>query len=651
MTHSPDPGSLKVDEDQTAASEGDLFVFPTSFGQQRLWFLDELESGSAYNFHIGLRLTGQINVSALEKGLKEIVRRHEALRTTFRYAGGRPVQVIAETMSLEMPLIDLSGQPRKEREVEAERLTRDEAMRRFDLAKGPLFSAVLIRLSDDEHVLLLTMHHIVSDEWSMGVFGSELAVLYKAYCNGEASPLPELPIQYADFAHWQREWLQGEVLENQLSYWRNQLEGVSLLQLPTDHPRPAVQTYRGASQSLLLSATLTEALNALSQSEGATLFMTLLAAFNTLLYRHTGQEDIVVGSPIANRNRVEIEGLIGFFVNSLAMRTDLSGNPTFRELIRRVKKVALGAYEHQDLPFEKLVEELNPERDMSHTPLFQVMINMTNVRDTAFELHNLSAERLPSVESQSKFDFTLYATEIASGIRLRLDYNTDLFGSWRMAQMLKQYQILLESIVSDSDQRISEPSLLTEAERHQILLDWNATQQDYSSEKTLVHLFEEQVERSPDSIAVIYEDLNLTYKELNQRANQLAHHLSSVGVGPETNVGLCVERSFEMVVGILGILKAGGAYVPLDPNYPHDRLVFMLRDAQISVLLTVEAILADFPAYAGTAVCLDKDWLDIASVSDGNLKRRIKPDNPAYVIYTSGSTGNPKGVLITHASI
>jgi amino acid adenylation domain-containing protein len=626
-------------------------VAPLSFAQQRLWFLNQLVTGSANNIYLAIRLKGLPNIKALEESLNEIIRRHEALRTTFRSNGGRPVQVIAENMLLEMPLIDLSGQPRAEREVEAERLTREEAMRRFDLVKGPLFNAALIRLSEEEHILLLTMHHIVSDGWSMGVFTAELAALYKAYCNGEASPLPELPIQYADFAHWQREWLQGEVLENQLSYWRKQLEGVPVLQLPTDHPRPAVQTYRGASQSLILSATLTEALNALSRAEGATLFMTLLAAFNTLLYRHTGQEDIVVGSPIANRNRAEIEGLIGFFVNSLVMRTDLSGNPTFRELIRRVQNVALGAYEHQDLPFEKLVEEMHPERDMSHTPLFQVMFNMINVRDIAVELHNLSVERVPSVESESRFDFTLHVMEIASDIELRLVYNTDLFDSWRMAEMLKQYQMLLASIVSDPDQRIGELPLMREKEREEVTNMGYGPKSKYPKDQCIQEAFARQVIQNSQAVAVVLEDQSLTYHELNTRANQLAHYLQRHGVGPEVRVGLCLNRSIEMIVAVLGILKAEGAYVPMDPNYPPERLAFMTKVADLRVILTQEEFQEPLSHLGGEHIHLDADWPVIGQEKESTPVSQESADSLAYVLFTSGSTGRPKGVEVEHRQV
>ena len=650
MTHSPDPSFSKDDENQTAASEGDLFVLPTSFAQQRLWLLDELESGSAYKIHRALRLTGRINVSALEKGLNEIIRRHEALRTTFRSPGGRPVQVIAENISLEMPLIDLSGQPKAEREVEVERLTRDEAMRRFDLVKGPLFNAALIRLSEEEHILLLTMHHIVSDGWSMAILTRELMVLYEAFSNEDPSPLPELPIQYADFAHWQREWLQGEVLENQLSYWRKQLEGVPVLQLFTDRPRPSVQTFAGASQNIALSPTLTGALNDLSQRQGVTLFITLLAAFQTLLFRYTGQEDIVVGSPIANRNRTEIEGLIGFFVNSLAMRTDLSGNPSFLELLGRVREVAFGAYAHQDLPFEKLVKELHPERDMSRTPLFQIMFVSQNMPEEKLQLPGLTLSSLEIESITARFDIEIYLSEKPEGLSGRVVYNTDLFDDATIARLMGHYETLLESIVANPNQRVSDVQILTDAERKQMLVDWNNTSSGYPRDRCVHQLFEQQVEQIPDAVAVVCEDEQLTYRQLNVRSNQLAHYLKKLGVGPEVLVGICLERSVEMVIGLLGILKAGGAYVPLDPSYPRERLNFILNDAQAQVLLTEKRLLDILLEAPVHAVCLDTDRKSIEKESIENPAGLASAENIAYVIYTSGSTGRPKGVCIMHSN-
>jgi len=651
MKHSPDPSFSKNNENQTATSEGNLFVCPTSFAQQRMWLLDELETGSAYNIRTALRLTGRINASALEKGLNEIVRRHEVLRTTFRAIDGSPMQVIAEKGTIVMPLIDLSRLTKAEREEEAGRLARDETMRRFDLAKGPLFSGVLIRLSEEEHILLLTMHHIVSDGWSMAILKRELMVFYEAFSNEDLSPLPELPVQYADFAHWQREWLQGEVLENQLSYWREKLEGVPVLQLFTDRPRPSVQTFAGAGQSIALSPRLSRALNDLSQRQGVTLLMTLLAAFQTLLFRYTGQEDIVVGTPIANRNWTEIERLIGFFVNSLALRTDLSGNPSFLELLGRVREVALGAFAHQDLPFEKLVEELNPERDMSRTPLFQIMFALQNMPAEELQLPGLTLSSFPIEIIKVRFDIEIHLWEKPEGLSGMVVYNTDLFEDATIARLMGHYETLLESIVTDPEQRISELPLLTAAERHQLLVEWNDTQADYPLDKCIHHLFEEQVKRSPEAVALMFEDRQMTYGELNDRSNQLAHHLQSLGVGPDVLVGICMERCLEMIVGLLGILKAGGAYVPLDPAYPKERLAFMLEDTQTPVLLSQRRLASRLPEHNAHLLCLDKDLKEIAQQSKENPACSVKSENLAYVIYTSGSTGRPKGVSMPHDSL
>ena len=477
------------------------------------------------------------------------------------------------------------------------RLAAEEFRRPFDLAHGPLLRVNLLRLGDKEHILLLTLHHIISDGWSMGILVQEMATLYEAFSHGTVPSLPELPIQYADFAEWQREWLQGEVLESQISYWKEQLGGnLPIVELPTDHPRPAVQTYRGKRKSRVLRKTLHEALKALSQREGVTLFMTLLAAFQTLLHRYTGQDDIIVGSATANRNRLEIEGLIGFFVNTLVLRTDLSGNPTFRELLKRVREVALGAYAHQDLPFDKLVEELQVPRDLSYNPLFQVMFVLQNAPMEPLQLSGLTLSPLEAETDTAKFDLTLELTEGPEGLTSSIEYNTDLFDSDTIERMVGHFQTLLQGIVANPDARLSELPLLTEPERHQLLVEWNATQTDYPRDKCIHELFEEQVERTPDAVALVFEDQRLTYRELNRRANQLAHYLRKLGVGPEVLVGICMERSLEMVVGLLGILKAGGAYVPLDPAYPKERLAFMVEDTGIAVVADTTRMIPAIPA-------------------------------------------------------
>src|ERR687886_738282 len=624
-----------------------------SFAQARLWFLEQLEPGSyAYNIPAAVRLTGSLHVAALQQSLDEIVQRHEALRTTFAMVNGEPIQVIAPVLALTLPLVDLRELPQAQQEASVERLATEEAMRPFDLAQGPLLRATLLQLGQAEPVLLLVMHHIVSDGWSMGVLIRELAALYEAFSMGKPSPLPELPIQYADFAHWQRQWLQGEVLAAQLSYWQQQLAGApSLLELPTDRPRPAVQTFRGAAQSLALPETLTEKLKLLSQRSGVTLFMTLLAAFQTLLYRYTGQDDICIGSPIANRNHSETERLIGFFVNTLVLRTPLSGNPSFQELLGRVREVALGAYAHQDLPFEQLVEALHPERSLSHHPLFQVMFVLQNAPMPALELPGLTLSSLEIDSKTAKFDLTLSMEDTEQGLVGALEYNTDLFDAAAIGRMLGHFQTLLEGIVADPQQHVSNLPILTQPERHTLLVEWNHTQVDYPKDVCVHQLFEAQVEQTPEAMAVVFEDQQLTYRELNRRANQVAHHLRSLGVGSDVLVGICVERSLEMVVGLLGILKAGAAYVPLDPSYPAERLAFMLEDAQVPILLTQQRLVSRLPKHGAKAICLDADWEIIAQESTENSTSNVKADNLAYVIYTSGSTGKPKGVQIEHQGL
>jgi aspartate racemase len=624
----------------------ELNSFPLSFAQERLWFLNRWEPDSpAYNVSRAIQFRGTLNVKALRSTLEAIVSRHESLRTTFSLSDREPVQIISGSGSVSMPLIDLSGQSVSEESQAAEvrRLSTEEARRVFDLNQGPLLRATLLRLSEEEHVLLLIMHHIISDGWSMGVLLRELSVLYEAHTTGKPSPLPELPIQYADFAVWQREWLQGEVLEAQLAYWKRQLgESLPVLQLPTDHPRPATQTFRGARQSLMLPQHVSEGLEALSRQEGVTLFMALLAAFKTLLYRYTGQEDIAVGSPLASRNRSEIEGLIGFFVNTLVLRSDLSGTPTFRELLERTRKVALDAYAHQDMPFEKLVEEIQPERDLSHNPLFQVMFILQNTPGRTLELPGLAVSDLEVDNGTAKFDLTLSIVEGVEGLKATFEYNTDLFDEATVTRMAGHFRVLLEGIVADPDRRLSGLPLLTEVERHQLLVGWNETQADYPEDKCIHELFEAQVEQTPEAIAVVFDEEQLTYQELNRRANQLAHHLRRLGVGPGVLVGICLERSLEMVIGLLGILKAGGAYVPLDPAYPKERLAFMLEDSEVSILLTQERLVGHSPL---KVVCLDTDWESISQESQEDPITKTTADDVAYVIYTSGSTGKPKGVL------
>jgi len=650
-------------------------TLPLSFAQQRLWFLDKLVPNNPfYNVPAAIRLTGSLNFEALEKTFNEIVRRHEALRTTFVVVDGEPVQVVAPKLTVSLPVIDLRSLTIADREAEARRLITQEAQRPFDLSKGPLLRVTLLRLDETEHILLVNLHHIVSDGWSIGVLTREIGALYTAFANEKPSSLPNLPIQYADFAYWQREWLQGEVLEAQLAYWRQQLDGVDLLNLPTDRPRPAVQSYKGGTKRLQLPKSLSEALEALSQQEGVSLFMTLLAAFQTLLYRYTQQEDIAVGSPIANRNRSEIEPLIGFFVNSLVLRTDLSGNPTFRELLSRVKEVALGAYAHQDVPFEKLVEELHPERKLNQNPLFQVVFALQNAPMEPLELPGLILHPQQIDVGTTRFDLEFHLwgrnsseatarshnnglwVDSSEGISGLIVYSTDLFDEATITRMLGHFQTLLENIVANPEAKITQLPILTQAEQHQLLIEWNNTQVDYPKKLCIHQLFEKQVEQTPDAIALVVETLHttslqITYGELNTRSNQLAHYLKKLGVGSEVLVGICLDRSVEMIVGMLGILKAGGAYVPLDPNYPQERLSFMLDDAQVPILLTQQQWLERLGDANTQVICLDKNWESIAKESTDNPSSNVTADNRAYVIYTSGSTGKPKGVEIEHGGL
>jgi amino acid adenylation domain-containing protein len=626
---------------------------PLSFAQSRLWFLSQLEGESAtYNMPEPLRLIGSLNVAALEMAVQEIVRRHEVLRTTFKMVNGSPVQVITDASTVTIPVVNLQHLPEEEQSAQVQQLAIAESQQPFNLSNAPLLRVTLLRLEEQSHILLLTMHHIVSDGWSMGVFIDELSTLYHTFCTGKPSTLPELPIQYADFAHWQRQWLNEEVLETQINYWKQQLAGIPpLLELPTDRPRPSVQTFQGSSEYFQLDHELTQKLKTLSQKSGSTLFMTLLAGFATLLSRYSRQDDIVIGSPIANRNHSGIESLIGFFVNTLVLRTQFQENYTFLELLEQVRETTLGAYEHQDLPFEKLVEELQPERSLSHTPLFQVMFVLQNAPVSKQELPDLTMTPFKMESVTAKFDLTLSIEETATGLTGELVYNKDLFDAATISRMAECFQTLLEGIAANPQQQVTHLPLLSTAQAHQLLDEWNQTQVDYPRDKCIHELFEEQVEKTPDAVAVVFEDEQLTYRELNNRANQLACYLQVLGVKPETLVGICVERSLEMIVGLLGILKAGGAYVPLDPAYPQDRLSFMISDSQVAVLLTQQKLIANLPENSVQTICLDTDWETISAESETNISSGAQASNLAYVIYTSGSTGKPKGVLVAHQGL
>ncbi|MBE9034041.1 non-ribosomal peptide synthetase [aff. Roholtiella sp. LEGE 12411] len=640
---------LPISKVETATSQ-----HPLTFTQQQLWFINQLQPGTAtYNIPVAINLTGKLNVPALVRSLNEIIQRHDILRTSFEVVDGEPIQKVADAIALNarsaiafsLPEIDLRHFADEQQQTEVQKLSQQEAQSSFDLGQAPLLRAKLLHLQA-ESILLINLHHLVGDGWSIKVLVQELSTIYQAFCAGKPSQLPQLPVQYTDFVYWQRNWLQGEVIEKHLAYWKQQLGGnLPGLQLPTDLPRPPIQTFRGAQQKFVLSTTLTESIKQLSQQQGATLFMTLLAAFQTLLYRYTDQEDILVGSPIANRNRAELDQLIGCFVNTLVLRTNLEGNPTFTELLGRVRKVAVEAYTHQDLPFEKLVEALQPNRDLSYNPLFQVMFVLQNPASN-------SIWKTDELETRTaKFDVLLSMIDSEEGLTGTLEYNTDLFNSDTIARMVEHFQTLLEGVVIDPNQGISELSILTPVERQTLLVEWNNTQVDYPQEACIHNLFEAQVEKTPDAIALVFANLELTYRELNNRANQLAHYLENVGVQPETLVGVCMERSMEMVVGILAILKAGAAYVPLDPTYPAERLHFVLEDAQLKFILTQQKQSHKLANDKTQLICLDTDGEIIAQQSTDNPNSQVVPASLAYIIYTSGSTGKPKGVLVNHVNV
>ncbi|HKG13542.1 MAG TPA: amino acid adenylation domain-containing protein, partial [Pyrinomonadaceae bacterium] len=633
------------------ARDGDL---PLSFAQQRLWFIHKLEpSSSAYNLPVAVRLSGRLNVAALGRALGEIVRRHESLRTSFGMSDGQPVQIIAPPAELDLPVLDFSHLPEDGRMTEARERASEDARRPFDLERGPLYRLGLLRLGEEDHVLLFTMHHIVSDGWSMGVLVREVVELYSAFAEGGPSPLPPLPIQYADFAHWQRTHLAGEVLETHWQYWKRQLGGaLPVLELPTDRPRPPVQSFRGASLTLDLPATLVENLNSLARREGVTLFMLLLAAFKATLHRYTGQEDIVVGSPIANRNRLETEGLIGFFVNTLALRTDLSGAPSFLELLKRVRTASLEAYAHQDMPFEQLVEQLQPDRSTNRHPLFQVMFQLGNAPMGEASLPGLTLQAVETERVTTQFDLSVDIAEDADGLLAVAEYSTDLFDAPTVARLLGHFRNVLERVAERPDESIARVPLLSGAERGQLLIGWNETGKEYTADKCLHELFEAQAARAPEATAVVGRGERLTYAALDARANRLARHLRSLGVGPEARVGVLLERSPEMVVALLAVLKAGGAYVPLDPSYPRQRLAFILDDARASALITRARLRELIPEREKTrVVCLDEEASAVARQGASNPGPAAGTENLAYVIYTSGSTGRPKGVGVSHGSL
>jgi amino acid adenylation domain-containing protein len=639
---------LELPGTQTIPRSKDFNALPLSFAQQRLWFIQQLDPQNAsYNIPIALRLQGHLKVAVLQKTFHELIKRHENLRTRFiTNDQGQLVQVI-DPIQVTLPFVDLSqvSQP----EIEIQRLATEAAQRPFNLTQ-PLLRLTLLHLSETDHVLLLTMHHIISDRWSLGVLVRELKILYEAFSKGENSPLPDLPIQYADWAIWQRQYLQGEVLQQQLDYWKQQLDGLPVLEFPIDRPRPAVSTFRGKQYPFVLSRSLTTALKQLSAQEGVTLFVVLLTAFKVLLHKYTHQDDILVGTDIANRNRIETEGLIGLLVNTLVLRTRLAGNPTFRELLQRVREVTLGAYAHQDLPFEKLVEALNPERTLSHMPLYQIGFDFQQAPIPPLEISDVIINPLPIDNGTVKIDLRLNLWESEQELAGRIEYSTDLFDTITITTISENFRTLLENIVTNSENCLAELSFFPETQRQKLLFDWNNTKARYHENGAVHQLFEAQVKQSPDAIALVHEDQHLTYQELNDRANQLAHYLRSIGVQPEVFVGICLKRSIEMVIGLFAILKAGGTYVPLDPTYLQPRLAHILADTQLAIMLTHSSLLTNLPQSPTHAVCLDACWETIAQHPVDNLTCTATADNLAYLIYTSGSTGTPKGVMVSQRS-
>ncbi|RKG91961.1 non-ribosomal peptide synthetase [Corallococcus terminator] len=619
---------------------------PLSFAQERLWFLHQFHNDRvAYNMPLALRLEGALDVAALEHGLQALVDRHESLRTSFP-GDGVPAQRIAPRLSVSFRTVEArSGE-------EADTLLKQEAETPFDLAEGPLFRAILVREDARHHVLLLNLHHIVSDGWSLGVLYKELSSEYQARQAGRPSDLAPLPVQYADFAAWQRQWLQGDVLQRRLDYWKRELEDAPrLLELPTDHPRPSVQRFAGATHVFNLPRTVREPLEGLGRQEGATLFMTLLAGFQVLLSRYSGQQDLIVGTPIANRTHEELEGLIGFFVNTLPLRARMDGTPSFREVLRQVRDRALGAYAHQELPFEKLVEELHVERALDHGPLVQVMFTLQNTPGTPPRFPGLQVEALELQTHTSKFDLTLAVTETPEGLSSAFEYATALFEHRTIERMADHFRRLLESALHQPDASIHALSWLSEEERHRVLVEWNTTARPYPRDASLAQVFEAQVAARPEAIAVRHGAQALTYAELDVRANQLAWALKGQGVGRETRqVGVCLPRGIDLIVSLVAILKAGGAYVPLDPDYPSERLAFMAADARLHRIITDTTLAPRIPADGVETLRIDA--LEPTSHADSPFDARgFHPAEPAYVIYTSGSTGRPKGVCVPHQAV
>ncbi|QKG84716.1 amino acid adenylation domain-containing protein [Kroppenstedtia pulmonis] len=628
-------------------------TLPLSFAQQRLWFIDRVVSRKElYNLPYAWRICGNLNTEALQQAFNHLLERHEVLRTVIREVEGEGRQVILPFKETELPVLDWCFKEQNQRESDWSLWIRQEADHVFDLSQGPLIRTHLIRMEEEEYILVCNMHHIVSDGWSMGIFLQEWFRLYEEYAEGVPAGLEELPVQYADFAVWQRKWMSGEISEKQLAYWKKELAGdLPVLQLPHDYPRPAVQSYEGACHRIRLPGKLKERLVEFGRNEGATLFMTLMAAYQGFLSRYTGQEEVLVGSPVANRNHEKIEGLIGFFVNTLVFRSDVSDKPSFRELLARVRGKALAAFANQDVPFEKVVDEVMPERSSSYSPLFQTLFVLQNASIQKVSLKGLEVESLEIEQTTSKFDLTLSVEEENKELTVSFEYNRSLFHGDTIRRFAEHFHHWLEQVLQYPNERLNHLSWITEEEREQVVTTWNRTTRSYPKQASLAVLFEEQVQRRPKAVALVSQGETVTYKELNRQANQIAHTLIRRGIGPESRVGLCLERSTDMVAGLLGILKAGGAYVPLDPEYPRERLVLMMEDAQPEVVLTRNKWLSTLPLSREEMLCLDLDAATIQQAPVTNPETGVKGDNLAYLIYTSGSTGVPKGVVVPQQGV
>lgn len=632
---------------------------PLSFSQQALWFFDQLTPGNpVYNIPNAVRIKGELDMKAMESALNVVIERHEILRTTFAGKDGKPFQVIAPEFRVALKMKDFQGYQGLELEQKIREALEEEAWMPFNLKDGPLWRLNLFRMGEKDYVIAFTIHHIISDAWSNGIFINELFKGYEAFrasipgISGIPLDLPPLPVQFADYAHWQRRrFANQEFVSPLVAYWMKQLSKHPPLELPTDHPRPLAQSFRGRTLTILLQPERVHKIKERCITEEVTLFVFFLASWVTLLYRYSGQEDILVGTVVANRNQIELTGLIGFIMNTLVLRNEVSAKLSFKELLQRVKNVTLDAFTHQELPFDLLLEELKPERDISRTPLFQVMYIHQNPAEVKLQIEGLDIEPLEVENKAAPFDLRLITQETREGIICRLDYCTALYEDATIARMLEHYQNIIQEAVGDISREIGKLSILSSKERRQILEDFNDTAVPYPTDCLIHRLFEKQVEKAPDTIAVIFEGASLTYSVLNQRANQLAHYLRSCGVGPDITVGVCLERSLEMVISLLGILKAGGAYVPFDPHYPRDRVNFMIENAKVKVLITMESLIPEISTGGAQLLCLDKNDEKIRQQCAVNLDSGVSKDNLAYIIYTSGSTGMPKGAINTHLGL